>query len=178
MILSTEQNVNLKLKGTIKEMHLRLREKDELVRLLRLTIENRENKIEEIKSELEGVMRKNKNMKLQVENMKKTLESFNIIGVVEEGSEYLNQKNKFVTALRNTTTSKYITSFLLPREITELGFTSKIVFSLLRNSPALIQNISANTMFDKHNIKYTIVRGNFFFNFFKEIFYQNFFRSC
>lgn len=160
LVLGNEFNVNLKLKGEIQELQLRLREKDELVRLLRSTVDKKDSRIEELEKELESITRKNKSLSLQSENMRKTLEAFNIIGKVEEGTEMLNQKNKFLKAFKEDKVSQKLCSFLLPRDMSELSFCSKLSFSLLRQSPGLMQAISKNTMFDKYNIKYTVVRGN------------------
>lgn len=159
LILSNEQNVNLKLKGEIKQLNLELRQKDEFIRLLKSQISDKEDKIFQIQKEVENLNRKNDILNLNSKNMKKTLEMFNILGSFEEGSEQLDQKNKFIRALSSKKAAGYICSFLLPSEINELSFVSKFTFSLIRNSPGFIRNLNYGAMFDKHNIKYTTVKS-------------------
>lgn len=53
ILLSVEQNKNLKLQGEIKELELRLRGKDELVNTLYVKLERKDLEIKNLKKKIE-----------------------------------------------------------------------------------------------------------------------------
>jgi cell division protein FtsB len=157
IVLSNEHNINLKLKGEVQELNLKLREKDELIRLLRARLDEKEKGIRKLEDEIEEWKKTEEKLKIDISNLRSTLDIFNIEGVLEESDRRSLHKNKLAIALKEKKVAQKVVSFLVPSEILELSLASKIIKSEICHSPGFLMSVSRSTMYDKHNIKYTAV---------------------
>ena len=79
--------------------------------------------------------------------------------MLREDSERDLAKNKTTLMFKEPKIIGRVVEFLLPTEVTELMFTSKMIYSQVRTCPGLIQSVCHSTMYDKHNIKVTETQG-------------------
>lgn len=80
ILLSVEQNKNLKLQGEIKELELRLRGKDELVNTLYVKLERKDLEIKNLKKKIEELKLTGKQQSTEISVCEDTLKLFNIGG--------------------------------------------------------------------------------------------------
>jgi len=136
-----------------------MREKEQLISNLSLQMTQKEKLITNQLSVIAERDNSIRRLEEEILNLKQTLTSFKIQGVLSSATAKDSFNNKFSLMLSEEKVSSKLVEFLIPREMLELSLTSKLVNSQVRHYSGLFACVAKNSMWDKENIQYATLKG-------------------
>lgn len=159
IVLSEEQNKNIKLQGEIKNLESQMREKDELITKLWTKLDHKDIEIMFKNSTITDKEREVDSIGLQAKALQETLSLFKISGKYNTQTTTDRFKHRFSTMISTPKTLNRIMEFLIPREMLEVSLTSKLINSQIRHYGGIFATVATNSMWDKENIQFTTLKG-------------------